>query len=60
LASNLTYFNWQGSYGPLITDINQSGGTDPTCDDITISDISTLISYMFITCAPLPPLLECL
>jgi len=30
-------------------DINQSGGTDPTCDDITIGDISTLIDYLFIT-----------
>jgi len=30
-------------------DINQSGGTNPTCDDITISDISILIDYLFIT-----------
>jgi PKD repeat protein len=30
-------------------DVNQSGGSDPTCDDITISDISTLIDYLFIT-----------
>lgn len=30
-------------------DINQSGGTYPTCDDITIGDISYLIDYLFIT-----------
>ena len=30
-------------------DINQSGGSNPTCDDITIGDISTLIDYLFIT-----------
>jgi hypothetical protein len=30
-------------------DANQSGGTDPTCGDITISDISVLIDYLFIT-----------
>ena len=30
-------------------DINQSGGSSPTCDDITIGDISTLIDYLFIT-----------
>jgi len=30
-------------------DTNQSGGPDPTCDDITISDISILIDYLFIT-----------
>lgn len=30
-------------------DINQSGGTEPTCDDITIGDISVLIDYLFIT-----------
>ena len=29
-------------------DVNQSGGTDPTCDDITIGDISLLIDYLFI------------
>ena len=36
---------------PCLTeaDINQSGGTNPTCDDITISDISVLIDYLFIT-----------
>ena len=30
-------------------DINQSGGCDPTCDDITIGDISVLVDYLFIT-----------
>jgi|GEM_PF-1162265 len=40
-------------------DVNQSGGTDPTCDDITISDISVLIDYLFITGSSLG-LPECL
>lgn len=30
-------------------DINQSGGSDPACDDITIGDIAILIDYLFIT-----------
>ena len=30
-------------------DINQSGGVDPICDNISIGDISTLIDYLFIT-----------
>jgi sugar lactone lactonase YvrE len=30
-------------------DVNQSGGSDPIFPDITISDISTLIDYLFIT-----------
>ncbi len=30
-------------------DINQSGGSNPTCNDITIGDISMLIDYLFIT-----------
>ncbi|MCD6249843.1 MAG: hypothetical protein J7J98_05910 [candidate division Zixibacteria bacterium] len=30
-------------------DVNQSGGSGPTCDDITISDIAMLIDYLFIT-----------
>ena len=30
-------------------DVNQSGGTAPTFEDITISDISILIDYLFIT-----------
>jgi len=40
-------------------DINQTGGTDPTCDDITIGDISVLIDYLFIT-GPTLGLAECL
>jgi len=43
-------------------DINQSGGCDPTCDDITIGDISSLICPLFILpwpwCIP-PPCLPC-
>ncbi len=35
-------------------DVNQSGGTNPTCDDITIGDISVLIDNLFITAKPLP------
>jgi hypothetical protein len=38
-------------------DANQSGGVDPTEDDLTIGDISTLIDYLFIDNNPL---LECL
>jgi hypothetical protein len=30
-------------------DINQSGGQEPTCDDITIGDISILVDYLFIS-----------
>jgi hypothetical protein len=30
-------------------DVNQSGGANPTWDDITIGDISMLIDYLFIT-----------
>ncbi|MCD6249519.1 MAG: C10 family peptidase [candidate division Zixibacteria bacterium] len=30
-------------------DVNQSGGSDPICGDITIGDISVLIDYLFIT-----------
>jgi len=41
-------------------DVNQSGGTDPTCDDVTISDISILIDYLFITGPETATLLECL
>jgi len=41
-------------------DVNQSGGTDPTCDDVTISDISTLIDYLFITGPETAMLLDCL
>jgi hypothetical protein len=30
-------------------DIDQSGGIDPTCDDLTMGDIMILIDYLFIT-----------
>jgi photosystem II stability/assembly factor-like uncharacterized protein len=40
-------------------DVNQSGGSNPTCSDITISDISMLIDYLFITGSTLG-LAECL
>ena len=30
-------------------DVNQTGGSDPTCDDVTIGDITLLIDYLFIT-----------
>jgi hypothetical protein len=40
-------------------DINQSGGSNPTCEDITIGDISILIDYLFITGPPLG-LADCL
>jgi len=42
------------------SDVNQSGGPDPSCDDITISDISTLIDYLFITGPETATLPECL
>ncbi len=35
-------------------DINQSGGSDPTCNDITIGDISVLIDHLFISGVILP------
>jgi len=40
-------------------DINQSGGSNLTCDNITIGDISMLIDYLFIT-GPSLGLPECL
>jgi hypothetical protein len=40
-------------------DINQSGGTAPTEDDITIADISYLIDYLFVT-GPTLGLPDCL
>jgi uncharacterized protein (TIGR02145 family) len=41
-------------------DINQSGGANPTCDDISIGDISMLIDYLFITGSDNMTLPECL
>ncbi len=29
-------------------DVNQSGGANPVCDDITLVDIMTLVSYLYI------------
>jgi len=43
----------------LEADINQSGGANPTCADITIGDISVLIDYLFIT-GPTLGLPDCL
>ena len=47
-------------YCPAEADVNQSGGSNPTCNDITIGDLTILIDYLFIT---LPqnygPLPEC-
>jgi len=40
-------------------DLNQSGGADPNCDDLTIGDISILIDYLFIT-GPELGLADCL
>jgi hypothetical protein len=36
---------------PCLTeaDVNQSGGANPTCDDITLGDIMYLVDYLFIT-----------
>jgi hypothetical protein len=40
----------EGILGCLLeADINQSGGCNPTCEDITIGDIAMLIDYLFIT-----------
>jgi uncharacterized protein (TIGR02145 family) len=40
-------------------DINQSGGANPTCEDISLGDIAMLIDYLFIT-GPSLGLSECL
>ena len=41
-------------------DVNQSGGLNPDCNDITIGDISILIDYLFITFPPnYGPLNDC-
>lgn len=44
---------------PAEANINQSGGVEAVCEDITIGDISTLIDYLFITGSSLG-LAECL
>ena len=40
-------------------DINQNGGLDPVCDDISIGDISILVDYLFISQQP-SLLVDCL
>jgi hypothetical protein len=52
--------DWVGLINCLTeADINQSGGSNPTANDITIGDISALIDYLFIT-GPARGLHECL
>jgi hypothetical protein len=41
-------------------DANQSGGPNPTCNDITISDIQTLVNHLFIAGPANAPLKTCL
>ena len=52
-----------GDYGVIAclaeADVNQTGGPNPGTGDITISDISSLIDYLFITGSSLG-LAECL
>jgi hypothetical protein len=47
---------------PCLTeaDINQSGGTIPTCEDITLGDIMILVDYLFITGPDVAVLPDCL
>lgn len=40
-------------------DVNQSGGSDPACADITIGDVQMLIDYLFVN-GRLPDLPDCL
>jgi hypothetical protein len=41
-------------------DVNQTGGANPACKDITISDISTLVNHLFIAGPANAPLKDCL
>jgi len=41
-------------------DANQSGGANPTCNDISIGDIQTLVNHLFIACPANAPLKNCL
>ncbi|MCX6835175.1 MAG: thrombospondin type 3 repeat-containing protein, partial [candidate division Zixibacteria bacterium] len=41
-------------------DVNQSGGANPACKDITIADIQTLVNHLFIAGPTNAPLKECL
>jgi hypothetical protein len=47
---------------PCLTeaDMNQSGGDNPKCSDITISDIQTVVNHLFIAGRVNAPLKECL
>lgn len=36
-------------------DVNQSGGSSPTCEDITIGDINYLIGYLYVRDCYFPP-----
>jgi len=40
-------------------DVNQSGGANPACKDITIADIQTLVNHLFIAGPANAPLKEC-
>jgi hypothetical protein len=35
-------------------DVNQSGGENPSCNDITITDVSLLVDHLFISGTALP------
>ncbi|MCX6834968.1 MAG: thrombospondin type 3 repeat-containing protein, partial [candidate division Zixibacteria bacterium] len=41
-------------------DVNQSGGANPACKDITIADIQTLVNHLFIAGPANAPLQDCL
>jgi hypothetical protein len=41
-------------------DVNQSGGANPACKDITIADIQTLVNHLFIAGPVNAPLKNCL
>ncbi|MCX6834521.1 MAG: hypothetical protein NTW07_05200, partial [candidate division Zixibacteria bacterium] len=41
-------------------DVNQSGGAYPTCDNISISDIQTLVNHLFVAGPTNAPLKDCL
>jgi hypothetical protein len=41
-------------------DVNQSGGANPTCDDITLVDVMTLVDFLYITGPGSAVLFNCL
>jgi hypothetical protein len=41
-------------------DVNQSGGANPACKDITVADIQTLVNHLFIAGPVAAPLKSCL